>query len=141
MKRRPTRQSIPFRNRNHTGWWIASYIELVEWSDEDQANDRLRCIAWENTILVKAKSRDVAYRKAIAKGRLGHGMKVWSSDKKHRGKWVFQGLSMLLPVYEDMEDGCEILWRDYSGKTVRTIKRMIRSKSQLEAFDDSESPK
>ena len=140
MKRSRKRKRPAFRNRNQTGWWLASYVERVVWSDEDRSNERLRCMAWENMILVRASSRDVAFRKAVKRGRLGHGVEVWSTDKKHRGRWVFEGLSMLLPVYDQLEDGSEVLWRDHSGKTIATIKRLVRRKSELEAFDDTPGP-
>ena len=29
---------VPHRNRNHTGWWIASFIERFEYYDENKAN-------------------------------------------------------------------------------------------------------
>jgi hypothetical protein len=29
-----SKTKIPFRNRNHSGWWIASYIERFEYFDD-----------------------------------------------------------------------------------------------------------
>jgi len=55
------RKEIPRRNRNQTGWWIASYIERFEFYDEDKLNANRRCLAWENTILIKAEDREEAY--------------------------------------------------------------------------------
>jgi hypothetical protein len=66
-------KSIPHRNRSPHGWWIASYLERFEYYDEDRTNLRRRCLAWENTILVKARNRHEAWRKAMAQGRLSEG--------------------------------------------------------------------
>jgi hypothetical protein len=43
---------------------------------------------------------------------------------------------MLLPVYEDIEDGAEILWRDRGLMTVEQIKNLAKSKRELPVFDD-----
>ena len=78
MRKKQTRNvrrspKVPHGNRNHTGWWIASFIERFEYYDENKANLNRRCLAWENTILIKAPNREVAYRKAVVQGRLSNG--------------------------------------------------------------------
>ena len=45
---------------------------------------------------------------------------------------------MFLPVYERLEDGAEILWNEYSGRTVKSIRALVQPKSRLAVFDDSE---
>ena len=137
MKRR---KEIPFRNRNHTGWWIAYYVERFEYYDEDRSKLNRRCLAWENTILVRAEGREEAYRKAMAFGRIGDGSEGHDSGTRRRGAWRFEGLTSLVPIYEKIEDGAEILWREYKGRTVKKIKNRVRSKKELEAFDDGAGP-
>ena len=131
-------KKIPWRNRTPTGWWIASYLERFEYYDEDLKNPNRRCLAWKNTILIKARDREVAFRKAVANGRLGDGSEAWDKDTGRRGAWRFEGLTMLLPVYDDIEDGAEVLWSEYEGKTVKRIKAMVKSKRELESFQDDE---
>jgi len=46
---------------------------------------------------------------------------------------------MLLPVYERLEDGAEILWNEHSGRTVKSIRALVQPKNRLVVFDDSES--
>lgn len=130
---------IPFRNRNHTGWWIASFIERFEFFDEVRPNARRRCLAWENTILVRASNRDVAYRKAIKIGRLSAGSEAWDADSGRRGAWRFEGLTTLLPIYEPLAHGAEILWREHSNVTVQKVKDLVKSKKSLAVFDDREA--
>src|ERR1051326_2082129 len=128
-KRRQTK--VPFRNRNHSGWWIASYLERFEYYDENKKNLGRRCLAWENTVLIRAGSREQAYRKALTLGRLSNGNEAWDVDTKRRGAWRFEGLTELLPVYEDLQDGAEILWREYPNRTVKTIKSLVKRKREL----------
>ncbi len=48
---------------------------------------------------------------------------------------------MLLPLFDPIEDGSEILWKDHGSMTVAKIKRLVKSKKQLSVFDDSEPTK
>ena len=131
------RSQIPYRNKSPYGWWLAAYVERFELDDEDTSNDRRRCLAWENTILIHAKSREGAYKKAIRAGKLSEGRTAQTEDGR-KGKWRFDGLTSLLPIYEELEDGAEIVWMEHRGKMVKSIKAMVREKHKLEAFDDSE---
>ena len=128
----PHRSKVAFRNRNHSGWWI--FREVEQWVSQRQGklSDSSRCPVWENTRLIRARSRDEAYQKATRLGRAGHPSKTTG------GEWRFVGISMLLPIYEDIEDGVEILWVDRGQMPVRRIKRLVKSKRQLPVFDDND---
>jgi hypothetical protein len=132
------RKKIPIRNQSPVGWWIASYIERFEFYDEDTANSNRRCLAWENTLLIRARNREEAYRKAVRLGRLADGSEASDAGTGRKGAWRFEGLTSLLPVYEELEDGAEILWIEHEGKTVRKIQDRVRAKHELEVFDDTE---
>jgi hypothetical protein len=134
-----SRVKIPFKNRSPQGWWIGSYLLRFEWNDERKDRLNRRCKAWKNTVLIKAKHRDEAYKKIRAIGRAHNGMEFWDEgDRSRRGIMIFEGLTMLLPVYQKIEDGAEVLWSEYEPIAVKTVKKMVRSKDQLEAFDDSD---
>jgi hypothetical protein len=49
------KKNIPTENRGPYGWWMASYIMRFEYYDEDRKNPQRRCLAWENTVILKAK--------------------------------------------------------------------------------------
>jgi hypothetical protein len=120
---------IPFRNQNRTGWWI--YSEVLQWVSNRQKKLKpsSRCLVWENLRLVRAKNRDQAYRKAVK----------WSNlepSKTKSGEWRFAGISMLLPVYDEIEDGAEILWENERKLSVKQIKKLVKSKKQLPVFSD-----
>jgi len=126
------RAKVLFRNRNHTGWWVFSEVQYWVSNRQSKLTDKSRCLVWENTRLIRATSRGAAYRKAMRLGRVGH------RSKTKGGEWRFAGISMLLPVYEDLEDGVEILWDDRGRMSMRGIKRLVKSKQQLPVFDDRE---
>ena len=127
---------IPYRNKSPYGWWIASYIERFEFDDEDVSNLQRRCLAWENTILLQAKNREEAYRKAMKRGRRSEGSPAQINSRS--GRWRFEGLTSLLPIYEELRDGVEVLWKEHENVTVRKLKSWIRQKMELETFDDRE---
>jgi hypothetical protein len=132
---------IPSENRSPTGCWVATIIERFEFEDEDTSNPRRRCRAWSNVVLVKARDRNHAYRKAMRYGELGVASGDWADVRTGRkGKWIFEGLSSLLPVYDEFdEDGSEILFDDHENITVGRVQSWVREKSDLEVFDDSDS--
>jgi Domain of unknown function (DUF4288) len=134
----PAKSEIPFQNRSPTGWWIASYLLRFEFNDEDRNNLNRRCTAYENTLILQANDRDEAFRKATRLGKQGDKLKGWNSFGR-KGVWRFEGLTSLLPIYEELEDGAEILWREYSNRTVRKIKSFVRSRKNLPVFDDTDS--
>jgi hypothetical protein len=133
MKRR-----IPHRNRSPHGWWLASYIERFVWDDKPETLET-RCRASENTILVKARDRDAAYEKAMAFAMLAHG-NPFDDGGDRRGRVVVEGLTSLLPIYEKLRDGAEIMWVDHRRATVRTVRRKVRQKHELGVFDDTPGP-
>jgi hypothetical protein len=100
--------------------------------------NRSRCLYWENTVILKAKDREVAYRKATALAKnSATGKWELSGDPPSRlGRWVFEGLTSLLPIYEPLEDGAEVLWCESKNKTLGALRRRVKPKGKLEAFED-----
>jgi hypothetical protein len=133
---------VPWKNKSPTGWWVATIVERFEFEGEDRSNPRRRCRAWSNVVVLKARDRHHAYRKAMRYAELGKGVENdWvdvSSGRK--GKLVFEGLASLLPVYDEFdEDGSEVLFEDHEKISVGRVQSWVREKSDLEVFDDSEA--
>lgn len=133
--RRKLKTTIPEKNKSPHGWWIATIVERYEHFDEDKKKLNRRCTAWMNTVLIKAGNRDEAYRKAIAQGKLGTDS-ICGPEGGRQGHWVFEGLASLLPIYEKLEDGAEILWEQATNITVKTVKASVKGKLALECFQD-----
>ena len=86
---------------------MASYLlRFVETKDERKDNARRKFSSWENTVLVKARSLEHAYAKVTKIGR--------AKTRPYRGgpkgipvRWIYEGVTDLLPVYEKLRDGAE----------------------------------
>lgn len=125
------------KNISPVGWYVASLLHRFEWYDEDKENFNRRCLAWENQILIKADSPEQAYTKAIKYGKLHEESgEMWETGNEERkGKWRFEGLRSLLPIYDELEDGAEIVWKEYESRSVKKVKSWVKSKEELEVFD------
>jgi uncharacterized protein DUF4288 len=130
-------ETPPYRNRSPYGWWIASYIVRFEYEDENKGDLNRRCLAWENTIIIKAKNREQAYRKATKIGQGSNDNEGYNAANGRKGKWKYEGLTSLIPIYEELEDGAEIIWKEHQNRSVKKIKSWVKSKELLEAFDDN----
>ena len=87
---------------------------------------------WENTRIIKARTRDEAYAKAT---KLGSEIGPRETDK---GTWTFLGIADLLPIYEELEDGAEILWNDLGYMTPKKAQGLVSAKETLSVFNDKE---
>ena len=46
-------------------------------------------------------------------------------------EWIFVGIADLIPIYEDIEDGAEIMWTDYGLISDRRTKRIPQTKYEI----------
>lgn len=134
MSLKPSK-AIPSKNKSPYGWWIASLVERFEYYDEDKNNLNRRCLAWVNTILIQAHDREEAYRKALEYGSYSEGSEAWD-DTGRKGCWRFEGIATLLPIYDQLEDGAELLWEEHENRSVKTVQSWVRQKEELETFID-----
>jgi hypothetical protein len=123
---------MPPENISPVGWYVASYLQRFEFEDEDTSDLERRCRAWENTILVQASTPEEAYKKTVAQAKLGQET-GWTRGTS-KGRLIFEGLTSLLPIYDELEDGAEILWKDFPNSKVKTIKSRVKAKADLGAF-------
>lgn len=132
------KDGIPHRNHSPHGWWVASYIQRAAWEDEPTPSLKSRCLAWENTIILQAPDRETAYTKAVSlASESGTGFQDGSG---RAGQWIFEGLTSLLPIYDELTDGAEIAWTEHANRTVGKVRSWIKRKEELEVFDDTPAP-
>ena len=118
-------------NRSPVGWYVASYLlRFVEIQAALKDKPRRKFRSWENTVLVKARSLEHAYAKVTKIGR--------AKTRPYRGgpkgipvRWVYEGVTDLLPVYEKLRDGAEIMWTERPPRTVKTLRMLVKSKKAL----------
>ena len=112
------------------GWYIATYqLRFVEARDKRKHDLKRRFLVWENTVLVRAKNLKEAYRKAVKIGK--------ECTEPYKGgpdaidvQWLFEGIIELLPVYEEIEDGSELMW----GERTRTLKKIQQLAKKVTEF-------
>jgi hypothetical protein len=119
------------RNVSPVGWYVAMYVlRFVELDDPDKDDPGAQFLLWENTILVKATDLDSAYDRAVEIAK--------ENCEPYKGgnegvavQWVFEGITEVVPVYEELEDGAEIMWSEREGVTLREIRKLVRKKGEF----------
>ncbi|MBB6368550.1 hypothetical protein FHR56_003729 [Xanthomonas sacchari] len=105
------------------------FIELDAVGNDDPQEEFL---AWENTVIVSAPDFDEAYRKVVAVAET-------TTDPYKGGpdgipvQWVFEGVTQLLPIYESLEDGAEIMYEEHESIRLDALRQRVMS---LEALKD-----
>jgi len=119
------------KNISPVGWYVGVYIiRFIELNNEGNDDLEERFIAWENTRIIKAKSLDEAYDKLVKEAGL--------SCKPYKGgpegvpvQWVFEGVTELLPIYEEFEDGSEIMYREHKPTKLKNLRKLVRRKNEF----------
>jgi len=111
--------------QNKNNWYIAEILEECVSKKPDETNN----VVWGNYHLIQAKSISEAYEKAVKIGKEGEFEFTNENNKEMR--WVFLGIGELLPIYEDIEDGAEIMWTNYGALSKREIHKILSSKEAI----------
>jgi hypothetical protein len=119
-------EKISNKNGN---WYIAEIIEKCEPVERNEKQELRRVTTWGNHHLIKADSPEKAFDKAEKIGKEAE-YKFTNSDKIEM-EWIFVGIGELLPIYEDIEDGAELMWNDYGFISNRRTMRMPYEKKEL----------
>lgn len=110
-------------------WYIVEIIEKCEPVDRNEKQDLRRVTTWGNHHLIKADSPENAFDKAVKLGK-EKNYKFINSDKIEMES-IFVGIGELLPIYEDIEDGAELMWTDYGFISNRRTMKMPYEKKEL----------
>tara|TARA_R110002073_G_scaffold77735_5_gene188046 strand:- start:286 stop:528 length:243 start_codon:yes stop_codon:yes gene_type:complete len=46
-------------------------------------------------------------------------------------KWIFEGVTELLPIYEELEDGAELMYREHSRTKLKNLRKRVLTKKEL----------
>jgi hypothetical protein len=113
---------------NSKNWYLVEIIERCEPNDIDNKRPLRRCIVYGNYHLIKADSVDEAYDKAEKIGRDGNYN--FRNISKTEMKWEYIGIGDLLPIYEDIEDGSELMFTDYGFISAKRSEGFVRPKAE-----------
>ncbi|MBN1515757.1 DUF4288 domain-containing protein [Candidatus Sumerlaeota bacterium] len=116
---------------NNENWYIAEIVERAENVGSDKSNPNRRCTVWVNAVLVKAKSPEQAYEKAVSIGKEKYGPSRYKAAAGNTVQWRFLGIKDIIPIYENIEHGSEIFWEKWDPISVKKSERMIKSKKDL----------
>ena len=119
------------KNISPVGWYVGAYlIRFIEIEEAGNFDLEKKFLSWENTVIVRANDLDEAYEKIeqIAK----------SNTKPYKGgpegipvQWVYEGITELLPIYEELEDGAEIMWGERHPRKLKNLRKLILSREDL----------
>ena len=117
-------------NISPVGWYVARYLlRFVELQDPNNEDLEKRFLVWENTVLVRANNLDEAYEKT-------RGIAEEHTEPYKGGaegvpvRWVYEGVSELLPIYEEIADGAEIMFSEYTKK-LKNIRARASAKKDF----------
>jgi len=91
-----------------------------------------RNIVHVNCVLVRARSPEAAFERAIEMGKRANSSYI--NELGNRVTNRFRGLRELDVIHEPLEDGCEIMYTEKLGMTERGLRKLVRAKRQLEVF-------
>ena len=112
-------------------WYIAHELLYFDTKETRDRRKKHKLVVWENLVLIKAKSPEEAYRKALKHGHLSEEkVKIDGED----GWCRFKGLKDLVLIYDDLEDGAELEWHDLR-LAVSELGRIAKRKKQMQAFN------
>jgi hypothetical protein len=114
--------------KNDADWFLASVCVRCEPLGTNPKDLRRKHLTWVNTHLIHAASIAEAFDKAVALGKR-ENIRYKTSDGMV--KWRFIGLWDLIPIWDDIADGEELIWDDYGKITAEVAKKRCVSKRQV----------
>jgi len=120
---------------NNDDWFLVSLVEYCSPDGATQDDDNARSEVWENLYLINAVSIQDAYDKAVELGTSEcQGMNSRRENAASDGEWRLVGVSELIPVYEDIEDGSELLWTNHESIPLSKAREMVKPKEEWVAI-------
>ena len=120
------------------GWYVGSYLlRFIELDSSGNDDPEGKFLVWENTVIVRAGNLEEAYAKLVAIANSG-------TDSYKGGtegvpvQWVFEGVTELLPIYEPLEDGAEIMWAEHEAVRLSELRQRAKSLSEFKEHLDGE---
>ncbi|WP_313173187.1 DUF4288 domain-containing protein [Stenotrophomonas sp.] len=120
------------------GWYVGSYLlRFIELDSSGNDDPEGKFLVWENTVIVRAGNLEEAYAKLVAIANSG-------TDSYKGGtegvpvQWVFEGVTELLPIYEPLEDGAEIMWAEHEAVRLSELRQRAKSLSEIKEHLDGE---
>ena len=114
------------QNISLVGWYIGTYLaRFIEIEDEHNDDPEARFSTWENTIIVKALTLEEAFEKVEKIGN-EHAEPYEGGESGVPVQWEYLGIIDLLPIYEELEDGSEVMWASNYPRKLKNLKAIVK---------------
>ena len=118
----------PSQDSSPTGWWVAGLLERLSLDGKIEY--------WNNYRLVRA----VHWREAFQRARAQGNSDCDAGRRAFSGETIFLGITDLLPIYDELEDGAELWWQKLDGDATRTgLPLEVFTEAELEAIYEPSS--
>ncbi|MBU2987135.1 DUF4288 domain-containing protein [Saccharophagus degradans] len=108
------------------GWYIGTYLaRFIEIEDENKHDPEARFATWENTVIVKALTLEAAFEKVERIG-IDHAQPYKGGEAGIPVQWEYLGIVDLLPIYEELEDGSEVMWASNHPRKLKNLKSIVK---------------
>jgi hypothetical protein len=107
-------------------WFLAQLVE------EFRVQGHNRSAVHINYVLIRARTPVEAYQKAVGLGRQAN--QTWRNPEGTQVRHRFLGLRDLDVIHDPLEHGCEIMFVERLGVTNEGLRKLVRKRSELEAF-------
>lgn len=105
------------------GWHVGSYsLRFIERDEPGNDDPQGEFLVWENTAIVKADSLDEAYEKLVAVA-MRNTAPYKGGPEEVPVQWVFEGVTELLPIFEELVDGAEIMWAEHEAVKLEDLRK------------------
>jgi hypothetical protein len=120
------------KNISPVGWYVGTYLaRFIEIEDPSNSDLEARFATWENTVIVKAEDLDEAYDK-VEKIGIEHAEPYKGGKEGIDVQWEYLGIVELLPIYEELEDGSEIMWASNYPRKLKNLQGMVKAKNEFQ---------
>jgi hypothetical protein len=107
-------------------WWLADLV--VEFIIEGQTGN----VVHYNLTLIRAESAEQAYDKAVANGKRHEA--TYTNTDGERVTVRFRGLREMTVIYDELEDGAELLYEEGNDLSQDQVLAAVKPKEKLAAF-------
>jgi len=119
------------KNISPVGWYVGSYLaRFIEIDDPTNDDPNKKFATWENTVIVKASCLEEAYDKVELIGK-EHAEPYKGGEQGIDVQWEYLGITDLLPIYEELEDGSEIMWASHFPRKLKNLRARVKMKTEL----------
>jgi hypothetical protein len=119
------------KNISPVGWYVGSYLaRFIEIADQSNDDPERKFATWENTVIVSASNLDEAYDKIENIGR-AHAEPYKGGEMGIDVQWEYLGITDLLPIYEELADGAEIMWASHFPRKLKNLRARVKKKHEI----------